>query len=161
MEINNYIFREDVEIECKEAKGGLPKDIWETYSSFANTSGGTIYLGVKEKKGDFTVSGVDTAEKILKEFWDNLNNPKKISSNILNESNVQVLDIDNNKVIKITVLKADRRQKPVYIGENPFNQGKHSGTFRRNYEGDYKCSNEEIKRMIADQLDRSQDSLIL
>lgn len=161
MEDNAYIFREDIDIECKEAKGGLPKDLWETYSSFANTNGGTIFLGVKEKNGEFIVSGVDNIDKVLKDFWDIINNSNKISCNILSENNVQILDMHNKKVIKITVPRADRRQKPVYIGENPFNEGKHSGTFRRNYEGDYKCSNEEIKRMLADQLDESQDGLIL
>lgn len=49
----------------------------------------------------------------------------------------------------------------MYIGENPFNESKHAGTYRINYSGDYKCSKEEVKRMLSDQLDKSQDSLIL
>ena len=83
------------------------------------------------------------------------------SSNTLNNSLIKVEEFVNKKIIIINVPKAERKERPVYIGENPFNQSKHSGTYRRNYSGDYKCSSEEIKRMIADQLDESQDSIIL
>ena len=161
MEFDIYRLVENDEIECKEALGGLPKDLWETYSAFANTNGGTLFLGIKEKSGKFLVTGVNDEENIIKDLWDNLNNPKKVSANILNNNSIELLEIEGLKVIKINIPKADRKARPVYIGENPFNESKHSGTFRRNYSGDYKCSKEEIKRMLADQLDESQDSLIL
>ena len=161
MEFDIYTLVENDEIECKEALDGLPKDLWETYSAFANTNGGTLFLGIKEKSGKFSITGIKDEENIIKDLWDNLNNPKKVSANILNNSSVEKLTIEGVKVIKVNVPKADRKARPVYIGENPFNESKHSGTFRRNYSGDYKCSKEEIKRMLADQLDESQDSLIL
>ena len=145
---------ENVELECKEAGQGLSKDLWETYSSFANSNGGIILLGVKQKGNLFQVSGVD-ATKRLKEFWDLINNSQKVSYNILNDNNVENLTIDGMQVIKICVPRAERKQKPIYIGQNPI-----TGTYRRNYEGDYRCSLEEIKSMLADQCDQS-DSRVL
>ena len=154
-------FFENGERECKEAADNLPRDLWETYSAFANTRGGTIYLGIKEKNGKFLVSGVNNPDKVIKEFWDNLNNNKKASMNILSDKDVSVEKVDGKNVIKIFVPRADRRQKPIFIGDNPYNDNKHSGTFRRNHSGDYKCNKQEVDRMIADSSDISQDSVIL
>ena len=43
-------YGEKINLECKKAEANLPKSVWETYSSFANTTGGTILFGVEEKK---------------------------------------------------------------------------------------------------------------
>lgn len=46
---NKGLLTESFDLEFKSAKGGFPKSFWETYSSFANTEGGIIILGISEK----------------------------------------------------------------------------------------------------------------
>ena len=46
---------EKVDIECKESDSNLAKSLWETYSSFANTDGGYIFLGIKETKKKYQI----------------------------------------------------------------------------------------------------------
>ena len=147
---------ESVELECKEADGGLPRSIWETYSAFANTYGGMILLGIKESRGSLTVKGVSDTKRLLKEFWDLVNNMQKVSANILNEKMVDSVKVEGKELILINVPRADRRQKPIYIGQNPM-----IGTYRRNFEGDYKCREDEVKKMIVDQQDETIDTKIL
>jgi ATP-dependent DNA helicase RecG len=144
------------DFECKAAKGGLPGSLWETYSAMANTNGGSILLGVSEQDGQFIVSGVLNAENMLKDFWNTINNKGKVSMNILKDSDVNILEVDGYKIISIDIPRADYSQKPVYIGQNPLN-----GTYKRGFEGDYKCSETEVKAMFADQNSEGQDLRVL
>ncbi|MDZ8239241.1 MAG: putative DNA binding domain-containing protein [Nostoc sp. ChiQUE01a] len=147
---------EDEEIEFKTANGGLPKDIWETLSAFANTDGGYIVLGVSQKNNDFVVSGVRNPNALLKPFWDNHNNEQKLSTPICSNSNVQIREVNGQKVIIIEVPRASRTQRPVYINNNPL-----IGTYKRNYEGDYRCTKEEVQQMLRDASTTPQDLQIL
>ena len=41
---------EKVDVECKAAESTVPKSAYESYSAFANTNGGFIFLGIKENR---------------------------------------------------------------------------------------------------------------
>ena len=150
-------YRENNRIEAKKALGGLPRSIWETYSAFANTLGGIILLGVEEYK-DKTLHTVDLPdpEKLVKEFWDMVNNPNKASVNILTNKHVRIEEVNGDRIIVIEVPRAQRYYKPVYVDGNPV-----SGTYRRNGEGDYHCTDEELRAMYRDADMKTQDMLVL
>ena len=56
---------ENAAVEFKRAKGGVPADFWPSYSAFANTDGGTVILGIREKDGKREIEGLPDAEKTV------------------------------------------------------------------------------------------------
>ena len=138
---------ESDEIEYKSGQGGLPVDLWKTYSAFVNTGGGIVVLGIVEKKNQFIVEGFNDEQlvKLQKDFWNQINNKKAVSSNVLNNEHVKVFEMESKKVLAFHVPQGSRTQKPLFLTENPF-----GNTYKRNYEGDYRCTDDEIRRMLAD-----------
>lgn len=152
-------YRENNRIEAKSAKGGLPHSIWETYSAFANTYGGVILLGVKEREdGTFAPIGLTPteAEHLRQDFWNTVSNRSKVSAVLPIESEVEVLEADGGMVVAIHVPRAPREERPVYINGDLF-----AGTYRRRGEGDYRCTRQEISAMLRDQGFETMDSKVL
>ena len=150
---------ENDEIEFKSAKCGLPKDMWETYSAFANTHGGIIVLGVKEKHDHLELSRLTESEarKLEELFWRSVNNKETISQCLQKNNHVRIIEIDGSYVLTIRVPQATREQRPVY-----HKRVADEGTYRRNSSGDFKCSAMEVRRMMADaDLARPADGRIL
>lgn len=149
--------REGNRVEAKLAQKGLPESLWETYSAFANTEGGIILLGARERSdGSLEAEGLPNPELLVKKFWDAVNNPAKVSANILTNSDVRVELVNGRSIVAIAVPKADRKSRPVYIGKDPAR-----GTYRRNGEGDYHCTDEERLAMVRDASPAPLDNAIL
>lgn len=146
---------ENVEIEFKSSSDSLSKDIWSTYSAMANTNGGVILLGVAENDNEIKVKGVTDATKILKDFWSTVNSDK-VNKNILVDEDVELLEIDDKKIIKINIPRANYLDKPIFVGENPYH-----GTYKRLNDGDFRCSQEEVNRLIRDASTDGVDSRII
>jgi len=147
---------ETLNLECKLAKSAIPVNFWETFSAFANTDGGMIVLGVREENRRFSIEGVDDARKIVVDFWNMVHSAGKISADIVFDHHVQIVSVKGKSVVVIEVPRADRQDRPVYIGEDVF-----KGTFRRNGDGDYRCSREAITAMIRDQGEVTSDACVL
>ena len=153
---------ERVTLECKKAQSSVPNSVWESYSAFANTYGGLILLGVWEDMNEkdinkrFTITGVDNAEKILKDFWNLVNNAEKVNVNLLKDEDVEIVEMDGKKVLAINVPRAEYTIRPVYINNNLMR-----GTFIRNHEGDFHCPESVIRMMVRDAFQDGNDRLFL
>lgn len=152
---------ESVELECKlaqgqDGKGELPKDFWLTYSAFANTQGGVVLLGVREKDGRFSVAGLSNIEKVRTDLFNTLNNPAKVSVNLLTDREVVVRELEGKQVLEVKIPAASRKQKPVFLNGQPL-----GNTYRRLHEGDRRCSEEDVRRMFAEQVEDCRDERIL
>ncbi len=147
---------EGIDIEFKSARGGMPGSFWESYAAMANTQGGTIVLGVAEKASGLVWEGVPDAAQLRTVLWSQLNDRNKISANLLRDDDVRTLEDEGRQFVVVNVPRASRLQRPVFVGLNPM-----TGTYRRAEEGDYRCSDDEVRRMLADQSDTPADAQLV
>jgi predicted HTH transcriptional regulator len=156
------LLRESVDLECKlaggrDGRGALPEDFWPTYSAFANTEGGVVLLGVREKGGQFSIAGVADIAKVRKELFDGLNNRQKVSVNLLTDASVREVVLPGGTILAVHIPRANRKQRRVHLTTNPFAQH----TYRRLNDGDRALPDEEVKRMLAEQVEDIRDDRVL
>lgn len=155
------LLRETVELECKLAQGQngqgeVPKDFWPTYSAMANAHGGVVLLGVREKDGMFSIVGIPNPAKVRADLFNNLNNPGKVSTNLLVDADVQELVLQGKTVVLVRIPQATRKQRPVFLNNQPLEH-----TYKRLNDGDRPCDEETVKRMLAEQVEDERDARIL
>lgn len=129
------------DFEIKEASKELPKNIWETVSSFSNSAGGWIVLGVSQKGKKFEITGVVYPEKIEQDFTTVLRSQNKF--NVLITPKCIKYNIDGMIILAFYIQASP--QKPAY-----FNSLKN--TFIRTASGDQRATEPEINAMLRDQL---------
>ena len=140
----------------KDGSGKLPEDFWPTYSAMANSRGGYVILGIKEKRGDFTVAGIKNIDVVRKQLFDIANNKKKVNENLLTDRHVTVVTLEGQSVLVVEIPAARREQKPVFLNNQPMTE-----TYLRLHEGDCRCSEEQVRRMMAEKIEDSRDNKIL
>jgi len=148
--------KESLEIEFKRGKGGLPDDLWPTVSAFSNTNGGWLIVGVRETDGDFEAEGLKNPDLRLQDFFNQVRNPQKISTPVCGADDATLEELDGKKLLVIRVPAASRRHRPVFVGRNPYD-----GTYLRRNSGDYRCTKQEVDRMMREASDVAADSAIL
>ena len=73
-----------------------------------------------------------------------MNDPQRVSANLLRAEDVQLHIVEWNRIVVITVPEAPPACKPVYLGRDPL-----IGAYRRSGEGDYRCMPAEVQAMLC------------
>jgi predicted HTH transcriptional regulator len=145
----NYQLQESQRLEFKEALVGLPDDIWETYSAFANTEGGEIVLGAHQDKesGEISLTGVADAEALIDAFWNDVRNPTKVERDIMLADGVSAVTRDGLSIVVVTVPRAERGDKPVRVYDK---RKKQMVAWVRRGAGDKRASEGDLSLMAYD-----------
>ncbi|HAH62477.1 MAG TPA: hypothetical protein DCL73_10315, partial [Treponema sp.] len=132
------------DFEVKPARTELPKNIWETVSAFANTTGGWIILGVEQRgtkrNADFEITGVDEPEKLEQDFTTALRSDGKFNVPVVVDCSKY--DFDGKTVLGFYIHLSEH--KPVYFNSL-------QNTFVRSGSGDQRANEYEINAMYRDQ----------
>lgn len=143
------------DFEVKSAQTELPKNIWETVSAFANTSGGWIVLGIEENKkngiNQYQISGVKKPEKQEQDFIGTLRSQTKFNLPIPVQAEKYIIDGVNVLAFYIPSSPI----KPVYFNNNLNN------TFIRIGSGDQRATEMEILAIQRDQAFGSRSEQII
>jgi len=140
----------------RDGRGALPESLWETYAAMANTQGGQILLGAKERRdGSLELKGILDLDKVERDFWNTVQNPQKVSANVLSRDHVRRIEVEGKTLLLIEVPKASRTDRPVHL-----NGSWERGTFLRVHEVDRRADRERARRMLADSI-RDRDSGVL
>ena len=118
-------------------------------------------LGIEENRKEtditkrFQIIGVDDAQKIINDFWNTVNSDKE-NENILCSNDVDKVEVEGVQIVYVHVPQADWRVKPIYLNGNVY-----KGTYRRNHEGDYHCTERQVRAMIRDSFEEGNDGMLL
>lgn len=145
----NDIEWEDIEI--KRAKSAVPKNSWDTVSSFANTMGGYLIFGVSEIDGRFEITGVENPEKVHSDFITTLRSDK---FNTALSAKSDKKNFKEGTVLVYYIPEMPRQAKPIYYDNDIRN------TFIRSGGTDQRAKKKEIEKFLRQASESSSDSMV-
>lgn len=144
MEIKELLNQEEgLHLEFKSSKNKLSDSIFETYSAFANTDGGDIYLGISDDV-PHKITGIENPKQQISSFIKSVQNESKCSCNLIQDDDIKLIEADEGSVIHIHVRKASLTERPVYIN------GVLDQSYLRLGESDQKMSKNQILSFLED-----------
>lgn len=134
--VNNIISleTETKNIEFKKAKDGVPENLYDTFSSFSNTSGGIIIFGVDEKN-NYNISGISHPDILQK---------KVAEQSLLMEPKIRpiitICEYKGKIIASAEIPELDVFNKPCYYS----GKGKMKGSYIRVGDADLPMTDYEI-----------------
>jgi ATP-dependent DNA helicase RecG len=125
-------------LELKDARGGVPKSVWESVSAFANTSGGRVLLGVAKDK---TVVGLRDPDQVQADIASTVHQILTPSIQV----KLLLMEIEGKRVVELEVPEAEVYLKPVHITA----RGVKHGAFKRVGSSDIRLTDEDLTRIAA------------
>lgn len=139
--------------EFKEARAAVPKSAYKAASAFANTGGGTIVFGVRDRDGEIEVVGVDRVDKVQNEFLSTIRSRQKLNRAI--EVVANAIEVDGQTLLAFFIPESSRSQKPVYLDGNP------GRTFVRRGGCNERCRSSELEGFLRDAAEDRYDSRVM
>lgn len=129
---------DDEHAEAKKCEKKLSADIWETVSSFGNTSGGVLLLGLDQETGFKTVPGFD-ASKTIDQFVSGMDSKSGKMTNAP-QFTIARMPFEDGELVAVELSENDPFLKPCFISA----RGVQNGSFKRVADKDMKLSATEI-----------------
>lgn len=146
---------DDGKFEAKSCTTSIGASVWESVSAFANTSGGTMLLGISEQDGFRPIDGFD-ADRVINQFMDGIGDGNPQGIRLTNPPTYRISRCQANGkpflAVDINENPADR--KPCYITA----KGPSDGGYRRADDKDIRLSRTEVfelqNAMVPSRADR-------
>ncbi|WP_063711943.1 ATP-binding protein [Nocardia sp. BMG111209] len=128
------------EVEVKSAAGGLPKNIAETLSAFANGGGGSVVLGLSEHDNFTPAPGFD-AEAVRTALAgtcsDLMDPPLRVR--------IDIEEFEGALIVTAEIPELDPMDKPCFVKA----RGHYQGSFIRSGDGDRKLGHYEVTQLLS------------
>lgn len=132
---------DDARVEAKACGTSLSKDVWESVSAFANTSGGLLLLGLDERHGFVPARGFDFA-RVRDQFVSGIGDGGADNALLANPPHYHLerFDVGGSQILAVTIRENDVQQKPCYI----LRRGMQGGSYKRVDDKDIRLSPAEV-----------------
>jgi ATP-dependent DNA helicase RecG len=138
-----------IENEYTELKSELTKEIKKEIIAFANSKGGTIYIGVND---DGSVCGLKNVAQDMEALSGMIR--EGIKSDLSLYTSIEMKEIDNKNIIELKIMSAPN--KPYYLAEKGL---KSNGVFIRHGNVSAPASEENIIKMIRENHDTFENEI--